>query len=330
VEYGNYSLRVGISKTSISIFVFVEVINQLSWIHLSLLASSLVQLAKVVLKGEYDPIPYQYSSSLDRYITWLLNLDFKKRPNISQLIQYVDKKVTEGYHGEDIAFSASHIDSTCSLSVEDEKDYLSEDSLDQKEQQGSEGEKNGVGVSRRGLEPSIEGAPAQSEPIVRHSYSPQAKREGKAGTSPHRRRKQPIDGVEPHIISNRKNAHGSEIPMKKQDDRTEHDPLVAVDVQRVQMLLRRENSQHRKLLQMKTFFVDVKAPGHADAVLLPTAQQSKESIIDKIRDSAEKIERLDKSLRDGNMPKSLAIRYVVLLCVCVCVCACVYVCVFMY
>ena len=270
----------------------------------------------MVLKGEYDPIPNQYSSSLDRCITWLLNLDFKKRPNISQLIQYVEKKITQGYHGEDIVISASHGVSTPSLSVDDEKDYLSEDSLERKEH-GSEKEL-GKPVFEDHPPAAAAGAGAgRSEPVVRQSYSPQAKGGVSRGASPHRRRKQPIDGAEPHT----KNVNTSAIGCRKQDERNDDDhnvavvvdedddPLVTVDMQRVQMLLRRENSQHRKLLQVKNFFVDVKAPAVV-AAALPSDQQSKASIINNIRDSIGKIEKLEKCLLQGNMPKSSAVRYV--------------------
>jgi hypothetical protein len=273
-----------------------------------------VQLAKVVLKGEYDPIPNQYSSSLDRCITWLLNLDFKKRPNISQLIQYVEKKITEGYHGEDIAISASHgVSTTPSLSIDDERDYLSEDSLE-REEPGSKKESRKL-VSKDPPTPTVVAAAARSEPVVRQSYSPQAVRKG---NSPHRRRKQPIDGVEPHsskiasnaIASRKHNDKQEEEEEDDDDDEGDVDPLVTVDMQRVQMLLRRENSQHRKLLQVKNFFVDVKTPGLVVAALPSDQQQSKASIINNIRDSVGKIEILEKCLLQGNMLKSSAIRYV--------------------
>jgi len=66
-----------------------------------------MSLAKLVVKGKYDPIPNHYSSSLDRCIAWLLNLDFKKRPTIVQLIQYVEKKITPGYRGEGLVISST-------------------------------------------------------------------------------------------------------------------------------------------------------------------------------------------------------------------------------
>jgi hypothetical protein len=62
-------------------------------------------LAKAVLKGSFDPIPQQYSSSLERCIAWLLNLDYKKRPTVSQLLTYVERKVPEGYRGEGLLVS---------------------------------------------------------------------------------------------------------------------------------------------------------------------------------------------------------------------------------
>lgn len=52
-------------------------------------ANTILALAKQVLKGKYNPISNQYSSHLERCIAWLLQLDYAKRPNVMQVIEFV-------------------------------------------------------------------------------------------------------------------------------------------------------------------------------------------------------------------------------------------------
>ena len=60
-------------------------------------SDTLLGLAKKVVAGKYSPIPPHYSSNLSRCIKWLLNLDFRKRPNIAQLLNFTLKRCTPGY-----------------------------------------------------------------------------------------------------------------------------------------------------------------------------------------------------------------------------------------
>ena len=61
--------------------------------------NSFPELTSKVLRGEYDPIPEKYSKSLTSCIGWLLTKEYQKRPNICQVIEYVEGKVDKTYHG---------------------------------------------------------------------------------------------------------------------------------------------------------------------------------------------------------------------------------------
>ena len=273
-----------------------------------------MQLAKLVLKGEYNPIPSQYSSSLERCIAWLLNLDFKKRPNISQLLQYVEKKITPGYHGEGLIISATSgnltelqkdvIKPTNEQKEADNKDKklvddgsdIDNDSLDNKSNDN---------IRARSLSsPNAESAAA----IIRQSYSPQMKKEGNL-RSPHRRRKPAFETEEAlHQADSKQSIHKEESSNNKSDD----DEMVPVDTQRVQVLLRRENAQHRKFLQMKTFFVESRGATAEQG----EQSQSKSSIIKKIKETVEKIDILEGCMSSGMLPKSIASRFLIFFITC--------------
>lgn len=59
-------------------------------------------LANKVIKGKFEPIGSQYSKSCMQCINWLLQKNFIKRPNIMQLLNYVEQKLTVGYYGDGI------------------------------------------------------------------------------------------------------------------------------------------------------------------------------------------------------------------------------------
>merc|ERR1711918_8416 len=75
---------------------------ELCTFHTPFQGKTLLSLAKLVLKGKYDPIPNVYSKALERCIGWLLNLDYRKRPNITQLLEFVEKRLTPDYYGQDL------------------------------------------------------------------------------------------------------------------------------------------------------------------------------------------------------------------------------------
>jgi hypothetical protein len=49
-------------------------------------AASLSGLGAAIKDGVYPPLGPQYSASLSRVVAWLLQQDYSKRPNISQLV----------------------------------------------------------------------------------------------------------------------------------------------------------------------------------------------------------------------------------------------------
>jgi hypothetical protein len=81
------------------------ILYELTTLNVPFKSNTLLGLAKVVLTGKYEPIPADYSSSLNRCISWLLNIQYVKRPNIAQLIDFVEKKTNILYRGDGIVFN---------------------------------------------------------------------------------------------------------------------------------------------------------------------------------------------------------------------------------
>ena len=69
---------------------------------------TLLGLAKLVCSGKYDPIPNHIGKNLARCVKWLLNVDFMKRPNIVQLLRYVNEQCTPGYPWKRLSNHASN------------------------------------------------------------------------------------------------------------------------------------------------------------------------------------------------------------------------------
>ena len=69
-------------------------------------ANSLMALAKVVMAGNYEPLDAQrYSRNMIKCVKWLLALDYRKRPSIVQVLDFVGERVREsaGYYGETLS-----------------------------------------------------------------------------------------------------------------------------------------------------------------------------------------------------------------------------------
>jgi serine/threonine protein kinase len=64
--------------------------------------NTLLAVAKMVSSGKYAPIPKHYSQHMHKCIAWILNLDYSKRPNVVQLLEYVTARMPEGYRGQDM------------------------------------------------------------------------------------------------------------------------------------------------------------------------------------------------------------------------------------
>lgn len=53
---------------------------------------TLLDLGKLVMAGKYEPIPSGYSQHLSKCIRWMLSADMTQRPNIVQLLRFVDQR----------------------------------------------------------------------------------------------------------------------------------------------------------------------------------------------------------------------------------------------
>jgi len=56
--------------------------------------SSLLEVARMVTQGTYSPIPKHFSPHMQKCISWMLHVNYVKRPNIVQVIEYVASRLT--------------------------------------------------------------------------------------------------------------------------------------------------------------------------------------------------------------------------------------------
>lgn len=57
--------------------------------------NTLLDVAKMVSTGKYPPLPGHYSSQLHRCVGWMLQLDYTKRPNVVQLINFAEERLSK-------------------------------------------------------------------------------------------------------------------------------------------------------------------------------------------------------------------------------------------
>lgn len=68
------------------------ILYELACLYPPFRGNSIFELAQSVVKGQYPEIPAHYSNDLARCVRWMLNVDFSKRPSISQLIRYIESR----------------------------------------------------------------------------------------------------------------------------------------------------------------------------------------------------------------------------------------------
>lgn len=54
-------------------------------------AGTLMELAKLVVAGVYEPVSDRYSPVVHRCLSWMLTKDYRKRPSIVELLDYLDR-----------------------------------------------------------------------------------------------------------------------------------------------------------------------------------------------------------------------------------------------
>lgn len=55
--------------------------------------NTLLDVAKLVSHGKYAPLPSHYSPHVSKCVAWMLSLDFSKRPNVAQLLAFVQARL---------------------------------------------------------------------------------------------------------------------------------------------------------------------------------------------------------------------------------------------
>ena len=85
-------------------------------------SSTLLGLAKLVCSGKYEALPSHVDKNLARCIKWLLNVDFMKRPNIVQLLRYVNEQCTPGYPWTPVSKYSVHANANANANANDQND----------------------------------------------------------------------------------------------------------------------------------------------------------------------------------------------------------------
>ena len=75
------------------------ILYELSALRTPFRSRTLLGLAKSIKIGAFEPLPSKFSPYLEKCVRWLLQLDLTKRPNINQIIRWVERRLTEGYKG---------------------------------------------------------------------------------------------------------------------------------------------------------------------------------------------------------------------------------------
>lgn len=57
--------------------------------------NTLLDVARMVSTGKYQPLPSHYSHHLHRCVAWMLQLDYSKRPNVVQLINFAEERLSK-------------------------------------------------------------------------------------------------------------------------------------------------------------------------------------------------------------------------------------------
>lgn len=199
-------------------------------------ASSLTGLAQAIKAGNYPPLSPQYSPSLSRVIACLLNQDYKKRPNIRQLIERVE------HHTKPESSLERSEKIVRPLSPPKRESPRVE--LDKSEEQRKE-------ASSSPADPSKSPPPSRSSDsgdkkavFKRRSILDEVRMEDSTPNS----RAHPLE-VKPDQYS--KATHPNEDPSGRQDDHGLPEGHVRVDMNRLRVHERRERNVLRKLLQAK-------------------------------------------------------------------------------
>ena len=264
--------------------------------------NTLLDVAKLVSGGKYPPLPRQFSAHVHRCVAWMLQLDYSKRPNIVQLLQFVESRLSRDVPivgllpsapvVQQLAVPAAATGSDGGDSADDdtasEGSGLEQDSLEEGAHRGEGGCHN----SNSNLRSSHSGRDTK----LRQRHAPAVgsdddtasegcgdkqnhcggfgSEEGERKSAQRRRDKVTEEDFQPRTESAAPNPSRrqsiQQLRLEKLDSHpTEKKPrgrdlsTVQVDVQRVQVLLRREAATLRKLLQLRDFVAN--SPAEAAA-----------------------------------------------------------------
>lgn len=83
---------------------------------------TVLDLGRCVMAGKYEPIPSSYSHHLSKCIRWMLSADMTQRPNIVQLLRFVDQRRQACFRVQSVVLGELGGATTGKGGVDEEKD----------------------------------------------------------------------------------------------------------------------------------------------------------------------------------------------------------------
>jgi len=88
VDNSNYNEKTDIWSLGVLLYEFAA-------LRCPFRSKTLLGLAKTIKRGIYEPLPDHFSSAMGRCVQWLLNTDYMKRPNIKQILRWVEGQMAK-------------------------------------------------------------------------------------------------------------------------------------------------------------------------------------------------------------------------------------------
>eukprot|EP01039_Chlorochromonas_danica_P006718 gene6718-7427_t len=229
-------------------------------------ASSLVALSQVVLRGEYEPLPSRYSRTMTRCVRWLLTKDFRARPHINQVLDFLAEKVGLRETSAVVAPLAPPVvlQAQPAQEEEDEDDSVEEDSLD--------GDRDCPRCQPQVAKNSLKGLEKQEQKQREQSASPLPSPPPAVIPPP------PVEVFRPSRQETKLGQQEEKGSMSVHEE-------VAVDIGRVHGRLRKEQVTLRHLLRAKTYL----------------AAERQDELVESLAQTRDRIARLEDALLRGVM-----------------------------
>lgn len=286
-----------------------------------------------ILFDDEEILRTNYSKDMNKFIRWLLSIDFKKRPNITQICEYVENKLKQYEKEEDEDYNIIEFNTKKSLEIpvsivenqpvassnipsspprpsssnrvssnynSENDDDIDEDSLDEDSLDGKDNNKmlkaNTNANSRAQFKP-LPDLPL-SPPPPTTNYKPQSPL-------------QDFSQLRKSLPSDHNPISPPKLPQAPAVEEDLNEEFL-VDLLRVHAKLRKENLKLRKLLQMREFLNPIQLDEvnqNNDGDLITNNNDQINLVLKEIKDTKNNIIILEKSLDSGKMSKKYIIKF---------------------